>query len=106
MSAPAILYHTQTSWIAQLDPQIPAQLDPQIPARSMDSCAKYGSIDCAARSMDRADPQIMPKIYIILYGGKGDQNRDTKLGRDADTGNYSMFHPTAIVWNVRYTCTM
>ena len=36
------------------------QFDPQIPARSMDSRAKYGSIDCAARSMDRADPQIRP----------------------------------------------
>ena len=29
----------------------------------MDSRAKYGSIDCAARSMDRADPQITPNIY-------------------------------------------
>ena len=38
-------------------------MDPQIPARSMDSRAKYGSIDCAARSMDRADPQITPNIY-------------------------------------------
>ena len=46
----------QNSWIAQLDPQIPA--------RSMDSCAKYGSIDCAARSMDRADPQIALNNYI------------------------------------------
>ena len=27
---------------------------------SMDSCANYGSIDCASRSMDRADPQIAP----------------------------------------------
>ena len=35
------------------------------------------------------------------FSGKGDQNRDTKLGRDADTGNYSMFHPNAIVWNIR-----
>ena len=65
MSAPAVLYHMQNSWIAQLDPQIPA--------RSMDSCPKYGSIDCAARSMDCADPQIVPNIYtscnckIMLY---------------------------------------
>ena len=26
-------------------------------------------------------------IWVILFSGKGDQNRDTKLGRDADTGN-------------------
>ena len=57
MSAPTIriiLYHTQNAWIAQLDPQIPA--------RSMESCAKYGSIDCAARSMDCTDPQIAPNV--------------------------------------------
>ena len=35
-------------------------------ARSMDSCAKEGSIDCAARSIDRADPQIAPTIYTFL----------------------------------------
>ena len=49
------LYHTQNSWIAQLDPQIPAQ--------SMDSCAMHGSTDCAAQSMDCADPQIAPNTY-------------------------------------------
>ena len=37
--------------------------DPQIPAQSMDSCAMYGSTDCAAQSMDCADPQIAPNIY-------------------------------------------
>ena len=52
MSAPTVLYHTQNSWIAQL-----------IPAQSMDSCAMYGSTDCAAQSMDCADPQIAPNIY-------------------------------------------
>ena len=36
--------------------------DPQIPAQSMDSCAMCGSTDCAARSMDCADPQIAPNI--------------------------------------------
>ena len=39
----------------------------QIPARCMDSCAKYGSIDYAARSMDRADPQIAPNIFIQSF---------------------------------------
>ena len=43
MSAPTILHHMQNSWIVQLDPQIPV--------RSMDSCAKYGSIDCAVQSI-------------------------------------------------------
>ncbi len=56
MSAPTVLYHTQNSWIAQLDPQIPAQ--------SMDSCTMYGSTDCAAQSMDCADPQIAPNIFV------------------------------------------
>ena len=28
----------------------------------MDFCAEYGSIDCASRSMDIADPQIAPNI--------------------------------------------
>ena len=37
--------------------------DPQISAQSMDFCAEYGSIDCASRSMDIADPQIAPNIY-------------------------------------------
>ena len=30
----------------------------------MDFCAEYGSIDCASRSMDIADPQIAPNIGI------------------------------------------
>ena len=58
MSAPTVLYHTQNSWIAQLDPQIPAQ--------STDSCAMYGSTDCAAQSMDCADPQIAPNKYTFF----------------------------------------
>ena len=44
--------------------------DPQIPVQSMDFCAKYGSTDCAARSMDCADPQIAPNKYtfhVVLY---------------------------------------
>ena len=40
--------------------------DPQIRAQSMDSCAKYGSTDCAARFMDCADPQIAPNINNIV----------------------------------------
>ena len=40
--------------------------DPQIPAQSMDSCAKYGSTDCAARSMDCADPHIAPNTFTVL----------------------------------------
>ena len=41
--------------------------DPQISAQSMDFCAEYGSIDCASRSMDIADPQIAPNISTILW---------------------------------------
>ena len=80
MSASTIVYDTQNSWIAQLDPQIPA--------RSMDSCAKYGFIIHRLRSaihamdradpchaamdradpchgMDRADPHIGPNTYTV-----------------------------------------
>ena len=59
MSVPTILYHTQNSWILPLDPHISA--------RSMDSCMKYGSTDCAARSMDCADPQIAPNIRTRIW---------------------------------------
>ena len=44
------------------DPSI-AQRDPSMVARSTDACANDGSLDCAARSIDRADPSIARNNY-------------------------------------------
>ena len=40
------------------------QKNDPLSAQSMDFCAEYGSIDCASRSMDIADPQIAPNTII------------------------------------------
>ena len=61
--------------------------DPQIPAQSMDSCAKYGSTDCAARSMDCADPQIAPNIYIRAEADRSALERRWAIGPTGQVSN-------------------
>ena len=48
------------------DPSI-AQCDPSMVARSTDACANDGSLDCAARSIDRADPSIARNIHNPFF---------------------------------------
>ena len=55
MSAPTILYHTQNSWIVQLDPHIPA--------RSMDSCAKQ----CLSQDLDLKKKKELLKFFRELF---------------------------------------
>ena len=41
--------------------------DPQISAQSMDFCAEYGSIDCAARSMVSQIHRLRPTYISAVY---------------------------------------